>query len=155
MMKHLCAVRHGSYDIDSGHLSQYGIDNIEELAEVLYKEFGRSSTPPVIISSDFLRSIETAQIIAKKFGVVAVRPHRFLSCEAPAGPAGIERVYRLVKHYEKQGVENLILSTHEMQATFLPAFFADEEFGLEWEDPKVDMNMGWIIDCEAKTFRYI
>lgn len=153
-MKKLLVVRHCNYD-SNDHLNEYGKEQAKELAEALYKQIGNGPPLPIILSSDVTRALETARIIAKKFGTTITMTHRVLACSGISRQSEIGKVYRLVKYHEELGVENLILVTHEMQATFLPAYFGEKDFGLNWKNPKVEMATGWVIDCEKKTLRML
>lgn len=149
-MKHLCIVRHGSYNFLDGHLAPEGKDEAFALGAALRKTLGL--VQPIIVSSDSIRSMETAGLIAERFGAT-VSTQRFLSDEIR--PSEMAKVYNLVRHYERQNVANLIFVTHELQATFFPPYFADQVFGLSWEQRPVREGTGWIIDCEAKTLKRI
>ena len=151
-MKKLCAVRHASYNFETGHLNDYGKREAIVLANSLASALG--VVQATIVSSDIIRARETADFIAEKFGA-PVATHRFLSLDENSRERAMFKLSKLVKMYEKEGAEDLIFVTHEMQATFLPGYFAKERFGLDWDDPTIDKGTGWIIDCENKTLKLV
>lgn len=155
-MKRLYAVRHGHYDDDTKELSEFGIEQVKQLAESLFQSWPemKSEILPVILSSELPRALASANIIAEKFHTT-VATVAGLAIGDSMGYA--ERTYNLVNHCIRREpeVETLILVSHEPHITKLPSLFAKEQFGLDWHEKAIQTATGWMIDCEFKTIKYL
>ncbi|MAG48020.1 hypothetical protein CL617_05420 [archaeon] len=99
-MKHLFIIRHGSYDIDD--LTQFGVKQIEEIAEEMKTIVGDNSNGHYLLTSTAPRAKQTAEIIAKEFDLKDFdRNEELWTGGGYISREGIETIDRIIEPHTK------------------------------------------------------
>lgn len=145
-MKKLTIVRHGQYESTFYSLSEIGEVQIKLLATELEKRINNIGSI-LVISSPLKRAKQSAEIIAKKFGIL----HQLETDDALI--YDIDDALKLILSRE-QNADALIVVSHMEITDDLP-----RQIGIEKNFlvicPGLKKGEAVIIDCENQTFEHI
>lgn len=147
-MKKLIIARHG--DAPGTHLTLIGQLQIEQLAEKLACSINGDSV--TILSSKYDRAVESAEIIAGKFGGIVEKADGLIDCDSDRQSGRILDALRL-----RMTADVVILVAHLPVVKNFPLFFGTHELGTDLNPDRESPPQGsaWIIDCEAKTIQVV
>lgn len=148
-MKYLVVARHGIYnyryqDNDHAHVTAEGQHSMEVLARRLARlSIGDSLQ---IFSSPVTCAFDSARIIAIEFKTIVSEDER-LRVDVDYWPERIDHVVSLVETCRDDGVETLILVTHQEYAMHLIPRIEKRWFGEEMEPHEVDYSHCTVLEC--------
>lgn len=149
-MKKLIVVRHGDCDRRDDQLNDLGRDQISRLAGKLKPIIDGGTV--LILSSTAARARESAEILAKSFGVTFEEHQILLS----GGGRREDLLGALALVRARMDLADvLILVTHMEYADRFPEYFAKEVLGVSISFPEVERGEAVVIDCLPPTMIHI
>lgn len=150
--KYVILMRHGHYD--GSHLSTYGREGIEKAAQEILP-IAKGIRELYIASSNVVRAIESAEIIAKvlkketveKFGELYI-------ADDDMTVADKQKLDKILEDHKSAGL--IVLVTHFEVMRDYPSHFHQEQFGIphhKW--PEFNKGEGICFDLNAKNYRFI
>lgn len=146
-------VRHGEYDDDimDGRLDEWGCRQLRALSEKIFALVAGRKTK--VLSSTAKRAMESADIIAQKFGV-PVSGHEILWSDSSHPWSYPDASHFVVaQNHDEQSSEFkvAVVVTHLEYIRGLPRFFAKTFLNADVESREIPKGCAWVLDCQAKT----
>jgi len=153
-MKHLFVIRHG--DNIGNRLTVTGEYQIKALAEDMRAIVGEIYNGHHMISSTSPRALESADIIARAFGLGTFNRNARLWTKGGEGAdeEDLKVVNALVKRHEDEN-DVVTLVTHYELVNVYPRYAMRDLFGMDEEIPRPAKGRGIHIDIETESFQLI
>ena len=119
-LKVLIVVRHADYDYSSGHITNFGRENMDSLGLMLRKALGAQKSIRML-SSTAPRAIDTSDVLARNLELDGYIQEEVLWSDEDHR-ARYRQVVSLVEQHA-DGVDVLIVVTHLEHGEHLPAYY--------------------------------
>jgi len=128
-MDHLFLVRHGDYT-QTKRLSAVGERQIQKLAEQIKAADANLRNGFTVVSSPSLRAMQSAQIIAREFGLDSIAKHCVLFSEGedPLSPEKLEDIDLVVGRYMQN--HGVAVVSHWDVVYHYSRYFCERELGM-------------------------
>ena len=147
-MKTLVIVRHGDYN--GPRLSDRGRNQMKTLGEKLQTLINGSSV--LLLTSIAGRAKESAEVLGSVLGV-GFEEHEILWSEN-SHRENLPGALELVRS-RKDEADVLILVTHYEYVDEFPAYFANQELGVQLRSNLIGKGEAWVLDCQQKTLEHV
>ena len=153
-MKHLFIVRHGNYGMRD--LTESGISQIEQIAKDIRRIVGKNYSGYYLLSSTAPRAEQTADIIAKAFGIeqfdkdirLWTRDGNDLSLK------NLEEIDGMIApHKEKHDIVTIV--THEEVVLSYPRYCLKQLLNIDKQIGYIDKGKGIHLNLERKTYQFL
>ena len=153
-MKHLFVIRHGDYDWED--LSDYGKKQIERIAKDMKAIVGEIHNGHYLLSSTAPRAEQSAQIIAKAFGLEAFDKDERLWTDGGHDlyQDELETIDEMIApHKDKHDI--VTIATHYEVVGSYPRHIVKTLFGRDEHIRQPKKGEGVHLDLEARTYQML